>query len=103
MQEKEIQLILDPCGGQLRLTMLAAVVGDCVGALPEPVRKGYVFGEWYSAPKDSQNTPFRVTPSTIVTEDFPATLYAHWETPERVAADAKKKKKTSAEVFFCIN
>lgn len=96
MQDKEIILSLDPCKGQLRLNSLTAVVGDCVGALPEPVRKGYVFAGWYTSPEDTpESKASRVTPSTLVTEDFSTILYARWETPDKAAARQKKTKKTA--------
>ncbi len=96
MQEKEILLTLDPCRGQLRLTSLTAVVGDCIGALPQPVRKGYIFAGWHTLPQgDGNEPPFAVTPSTVITEDFPTCLYAHWETPDKAAQRKKKQKKTS--------
>lgn len=90
MQDKEILLTLNPTEGHLRLTALSAVVGDCVGALPEPTRKGYVFVGWFSAPEGG----FRVTPSTHVTDDFPSVIYARWEKPS--ASPKSKEKKKSA-------
>lgn len=88
MQDREIQLTLDPCQGQLRLTSLTAVVGDCVGALPEPTRKGYVFAGWYTHPQGGT----KISPATYVTEDFSLTLYARWEEAGKKSPDKKKKK-----------
>lgn len=96
MQDKEIQLKLDPCRGQLRLNSLTAVVGDCVGALPQPIRKGYVFAGWHTLPEgEGDDGQTLVTPSTVVTEDFPLCLYAHWDTPDKAAKKAKQKKKSA--------
>lgn len=100
MQDKEIQLQLDPCQGQLTLRTLTAVVGDCVGALPQPTRRGYVFAGWFSSP---EGDAIRVTPSTLVAQDFPTTLYARWESPsKKTAKKAKKKSSLRTQVRILI-
>lgn len=86
---KEIRLRFEAGkGGAVGLSVVTALCGDRVGALPRPARRGYAFQGWYTAP-EGQAGGRLVESSTVLAEDTPAelTLYAHW---------AREKQKKSA-------
>ena len=63
-----------PCGGKLERTERYVSAGDPVGPLPVPLKEGYVFAGWYTAPEGGQlvRTETRFDPAVN------GTLYAHW-------------------------
>lgn len=64
----------DPNGGRVSPTSTAVTIGKKYGPLPTPNRYGYEFDGWYT--KETGGT--KVTETTTVGENLPATLYAHW-------------------------
>ena len=95
---QEIQLIFNPGKGSVSLSRITAVVGDRVGAMPKPTRKGFVFAGWYLSADGNPDSPeaIRVTAETeldltllggTVTD---LVLYARWKKPETKRADGKK-------------
>ena len=86
---QEIQLIFDPGKGSVPLPRITAIVGDRVGAMPKPTRKGYVFVGWYMTADGDPDSPTakKVTAETLLDEALfdgePAdtTLYARWKKP----------------------
>ncbi len=93
---QEIQLKFDAGkGGSVSLSRITAVIGDRVGAMPKPARKGFVFVGWYLLTGGSEH---RITADTVLTlellggEVADALLVAKWEKP---AAASVAKKKTS--------
>ncbi len=85
---QEIQLIFNPGkGASVSLGRITAVVGDRVGAMPKPTRRGYIFAGWYIAPGGDTTaaSAMRVSPETVLDmailggkpEDI--VLYAKWE------------------------
>lgn len=64
----------DPNGGRVSPASTAVTIGKKYGPLPTPNRTGYSFDGWYT--KETGGT--KVTETTTVGENLPATLYAHW-------------------------
>ena len=64
----------DPNGGRVSPTSTAVTIGKKYGPLPTPNRTGYSFDGWYT--KEIGGT--KVTETTYVGTNPPATLYAHW-------------------------
>ena len=64
----------DPNGGRVSPASTAVTIGKKYGPLPTPNRTGYSFDGWYT--KETGGT--KVTESTYVGTNPPATLYAHW-------------------------
>lgn len=97
---QEIQLIFNAGKGKTPLSRITAVVGDRVGAMPKPTRKGYVFAGWYMAADGNPDSPDarRITAETTLNEALfdgeptDTVLYARWKRP---AASAARGKKTS--------
>ncbi len=99
---QEIQLIFNPGKGTVPLTRITAIIGDRVGAMPKPTRKGYVFSGWYMTgigDPDAADAR-RITAETVLDESLlggdPANivLYAGWKKP--AAASVSKKKSSLA-------
>lgn len=65
---------LDPNGGRVSPTSTAVTIGKKYGPLPTPTRTGYSFDGWYT----DQTGDTKVTETTTVGANPPATLYAHW-------------------------
>ena len=72
MPLKEFKVEFDACGGSVSEAERIVVERNTLGALPTPMREGYVFDGWWTAEKDG----IQVTPDTLVVE--PITYYAHW-------------------------
>lgn len=97
---QEIQLIFNAGKGNTPLSRITAVIGDRVGAMPKPTRKGYVFAGWYMAADGNPDSPDarRITAETTLNEALfdgeptDTVLYARWKRP---AASAARGKKTS--------
>ncbi len=98
---QEIQLIFNPGkGGTVSLSRITAVVGDRVGALPKPTRKGYVFAGWYLTLSGDPDAPDarRIASETVLDPAMldgfsdEAVLYARWK---KTAGTGAAKKKTS--------
>lgn len=49
--------------------------GDAFGTLPVPLREGFTFLGWYTAPEDGAE----ITAESVFTGEADLTLYAHWE------------------------
>lgn len=64
----------DPNGGRVSPASTAVTIGKKYGPLPTPTRTGYSFDGWYT--KEIGGT--KVTETTYVGTNPPATLYAHW-------------------------
>ena len=64
----------DPNGGRVSPASTAVTIGKKYGTLPTPNRTGYSFDGWYT--KEIGGT--KVTETTYVGTNPPATLYAHW-------------------------
>ncbi len=96
---QEIQLIFNPGkGGTVSLSRITAIIGDRVGAMPKPTRKGFVFDGWYLAPSGNPDAADarHISAETVLdialldgAEDE-AVLYARWKKPA-----GKATKKTS--------
>ncbi len=100
---QEIQLIFNPGkGGTVPLRRITAVVGDRVGAMPKPTRRGYVFAGWYLAPDGDPSAPNarRIAAETVLDASFfdgepsDMVLYALWQKPK--ASDGTKSKNSLA-------
>ena len=77
-----INLIFDANRGSVSTLSREAVVGEPIGALPTPTRRGYTFGGWY-------NGDLPVTPETLIETDEDIRLLAHWE---KAASVTDKKR-----------
>ena len=96
---QEIQLIFDPGkGGSVPLSRITAVVGDRVGAMPKPTRKGYIFEGWYLSSDGNPSSPDAVRVTAEMTLDASllgdasseAVLVAKWSKPVAKSAATKK-------------
>ena len=95
---QEFQLIFNPGKGSVTLSRITAVVGDRVGAMPKPTRKGYIFVGWYMAADGNADSPDarKITAETQLNEDLfvggPAdtVLYARWKKPASAEETGKK-------------
>lgn len=67
---------LDPNGGRVSPTSTAVTIGKKYGPLPTPNRYGYDFDGWYTEKIGGEDK--KVTETTTVGTNPPATLYAHW-------------------------
>lgn len=64
----------NPNGGRVSQASKVVTIGKTYGTLPTPARTGYSFDGWYT--KEIGGT--KVTETTYVGTNPPATLYAHW-------------------------
>lgn len=64
----------NPNGGRVSQASKVVTIGKTYGTLPTPNRTGYSFDGWYT--KEIGGT--KVTETTTVGANPPATLYAHW-------------------------
>lgn len=64
----------NPNGGRVSQASKVVTIGKTYGTLPTPNRTGYSFDGWYT--KEIGGT--KVTETTTVGTNPPATLYAHW-------------------------
>ena len=96
---QEIQLIFDPGkGGIVPLSRITAIVGDRVGAMPKPTRKGHIFAGWYLSPNGDPRDPAAIRITAETTLDLTvlggaseeATLVAKWEKPVAKSAVTQK-------------
>ncbi len=100
---QEIQLIFNPGKGSVDLKCITAVVGDRIGAMPKPTRRGYVFTGWYIAPGGNTEAPEarRITSETVLTaallggrlEDV--VLFAGWRKPKSASEKSQKNSYTT--------
>jgi uncharacterized repeat protein (TIGR02543 family) len=70
----------DACGGSVSPLSVRVLHGAAAGALPVPVRTGYAFQGWFTAPSGGA----RADASVPVTADV--TWYAHWAPDARTVA-----------------
>lgn len=61
-------------GGRVSQASKVVTIGKTYGTLPTPTRTGYSFDGWYT----DQTGDTKVTETTTVGANPPATLYAHW-------------------------
>ncbi len=105
---QEIQLIFNPGKGSVDLSRITAVVGDRVGAMPRPVRRGYVFTGWYMTPDGNPDSPDarRITPETVLDAAWlgntpsDTVLYAGWRKPKGAGAGKKNAYKTQKRAII---
>lgn len=64
----------NPNGGRVSQASKVVTIGKTYGTLPTPNRTGYSFDGWYT----DQTGDTKVTETTTVGANPPATLYAHW-------------------------
>lgn len=64
----------NPNGGRVNQASKVVTIGKTYGPLPTPNRTGYSFDGWYT----DQTGDTKVTETTTVGTNPPATLYAHW-------------------------
>ena len=89
-ESKEIRVCLHPEGGHTQVSEMTAVVGDRVGRMPAPTRRGYVFDGWYTTPSGDG---VRVTAETCAERDSDTwNLYARWTKETATAKQAKSTK-----------
>lgn len=67
-------LTFDPCGGTVEETTRNLAAGQAYGELPVPVKDGYFFIGWFTAPEGGE----QVTASTTALAE-PQTVYAQYE------------------------
>ena len=101
---QEIKLQFDPGrGGSVSLSRVTAVVGDRVGAIPKPTRRGYTFAGWYLSPNGDPDAPeaIHVKADTVAVADWvcdgddTVVLVARWKRPDGADGKAGKGKKSS--------
>jgi uncharacterized repeat protein (TIGR02543 family) len=64
----------DPRGGTMPAQTKEVAASELYGTLPVPVREGYTFDGWTLTPDGKD----RIEEGTVVTADYPHTLYAQW-------------------------
>ncbi len=105
---QEIQLIFNPGKGSVDLSRITAVVGDRVGAMPKPTRRGYVFTGWYMTPNGNPEAPEarRIASETVLTADLfdgdpvDTVLYAGWRKPKGAESGKKNSLKTQKRAIL---
>ena len=67
---------LDANGGRISsyISQVTVTAGEAYGTLPEPIREGYEFKGWYTAPENGT----KIKSTTQFTGAENVTLYAHW-------------------------
>lgn len=68
------QIIFDPNGGSVSQESKDVTTGESYGALPTPVRNGYIFKGWYTDKEESH----KVTPEMVYKANDSQILYAAW-------------------------
>lgn len=94
---QEIQLKFDAGRGSVGLSRITAVIGDRVGAMPKPTRRGYRFVGWFMSPDGDPDAPNarRITAETVLDASFfdgeptDTVLVARWK--KQSGAEAGKK------------
>ena len=108
---QEIQLIFNPGKGSVPLSRITAIVGDRVGAMPKPTRKGYIFAGWYMAKDGDVNAPDarRITAETLLDASFfegeptDTVLYAKWQKPASASeASGKNSLRTQKRAIAVL-
>jgi uncharacterized repeat protein (TIGR02543 family) len=89
-------VIFDADGGSVSLSSMMVTVGDFVGTLPVPVRPGYTFKGWFTAPSDGT----QISESTPVTADV--IYYAHWEAVSSQAEEVTPPKDEAPPAQFTV-
>lgn len=87
----------NPNGGRVSQASKVVTIGKTYGTLPTPNRTGYSFDGWYT--KEIGGT--KVTETTTVGANPPATLYAHWTAKKYLVtlnANGGKINTTSGQV-----
>ncbi len=99
---QEIQLIFHAGKGSVSLSRITAVIGDRVGGMPKPTRRGYVFAGWYMCPDGDPDSPHarKISAETVLTVSFfegeptDTVLFARWK--KAGASDTASKKNSLA-------
>ena len=92
--EKTYTVKLDAGGGTLAQDMVQVKEGSAIGVLPTPVREGYIFQGWFTAPAGGE----AVTAQTLVTRD--AVVYAQWKAAEAGEAGESGEAPAPVTVTF---
>ena len=71
-------------GASVNPSTKTVILGDAYGTLPTPIRNGYAFIGWYT----EQNGGTTIFSTSIVTENGPTILYAHWKKTKTVTFSA---------------
>lgn len=80
---------LDPEGGHLTEQKVQVKPGDHFGKLPVPENGPGFFAGWFMHPDDGEEKAWwyyfadRITANSLVEEDYPRVLYAHWTKEQR--------------------
>lgn len=69
-------ITFDPNGGRISpyQNQMVLETGECYGALPQPIREGYTFLGWYTAPEAGE----QILETTQFTQGQETVLYAQW-------------------------
>ena len=70
-----ITVTYDPNGGESAVYLISVLQGDCYGAQPEAMRRGWRFDGWWTQPEGGE----LILPETLVTAQEDHTLWAHWQ------------------------
>lgn len=75
--QTQFTLTLEPNGGRISPyhSQIEVTVDEAYGSLPEPIREGYIFQGWYTAPEGGT----RIGSTTKFTDREQRVLYAQWE------------------------
>lgn len=96
-EEIIVNVIFDADRGSVAVSSREAVCGSPLGALPTPVRAGYVFAGWYlnGAP---------VNESTVIASEEDVHLIARWTKAkgERQKRSMLKRQKLAVAVLACV-
>ncbi|MBP3238619.1 MAG: InlB B-repeat-containing protein [Lachnospiraceae bacterium] len=71
---QNVNIKLDPNGGEVSNKSLTVIYGRKYGELPEPKKPGYYFIGWYTASEGGT----RITADTLVSNASEHTIYAQW-------------------------
>ena len=71
---QNVNIKLNPNGGELSNKSLTVIYGRKYGELPEPKKTGYYFVGWYTASEGGT----RITADTLVSNATEHTIYAQW-------------------------
>ncbi len=107
---QEIQLIFNPGKGSVDLPRITAVIGDRIGAMPRPTRRGYVFTGWYMSADGNPDSTHarRITPETVLDATIlgnnpsDTVLYAGWRKPKGEEKGQKNSYATQKRAIIVV-